>query len=353
MFPAEELQRYSRQIQLPEIGLEGQNRLQQAKVLVIGAGGLSCPALQYLVAAGVGTIILFDEDVVQLSNLQRQILYSVDDIGKSKVLAAKERLLAMNPNIQMESIAQRFTAAFAERVQGVDLVLDGSDNFATRYLVNDVCVAMHKPFIGGSILAFEGQTAVYNYQGSATYRCLYPDPPSPEAVPNCDTIGVLGVVTGVIGSLMATNALRLILGLDEELGNRLWTWNAATMQFHSFQFLAAEPIQGIDYRITDYAFACGETVLEISWEAYQASLASGEEWICIDVREPEEFAEKNKGGVNIPLALLEASIAQLDINNKKVLFCCRSGTRSKKAVEIFQLKGIKNPLYSLKNGLLG
>jgi molybdopterin/thiamine biosynthesis adenylyltransferase len=217
----EELKRYDRHIILPEIGIEGQQKLMQASVLVIGAGGLGCPLLQYLVAAGVGTIGIVDDDTIDESNLQRQILYNIHDIGKAKVSVAIEKLSAQNPFCKFNSHQQRLAADNAlEIIANYDIVVDGSDNFPTRYLVNDACVMLDKTLVFGSVFKFEGQVAVFNYNGSATYRCLYPDPPASEDVPNCSDIGVLGVLPGLTGLMQATEVINIITGLGEVLSNR-------------------------------------------------------------------------------------------------------------------------------------
>lgn len=229
-----ELQRYLRQIMLPEIGLEGQQKLQQAKVLVVGAGGLGCPVLQYLAAAGVGTIGIVDDDVVDVTNLHRQILYTMADLGKHKATTAAEKLSLLNPYIQLHPITERLSADNAIKwIREYDLVIDGSDNFDTRYLVNDSCVQLDKPFVSGSILAFEGQVSVFNYQGGPTYRCLFPEP---SEAASCTVNGVLGILPGIIGTYMANEALKIIGHIGETLSGKLMVVNALHNTTRVFNF---------------------------------------------------------------------------------------------------------------------
>src|ERR1035437_2494874 len=231
----EEKRRYARHIILPEIGLEGQQKLKQAKVLVVGAGGLGCPVLQYLTAAGVGTLGIIDFDTVDESNLQRQVLYSTEDIGKHKAAIAKEKLEKQNPDINLVSHVAHLTSANAlEIISQYDIVVDGSDNFATRYLVNDACVILNKVLVFGSIFKFEGQVSVFNYKGGPTYRCLYPEAPAEGDVPNCAEIGVLGVLPGIVGTLQANEVIKIITGIGDILSGKLLTLDALTMQFNTF-----------------------------------------------------------------------------------------------------------------------
>jgi molybdopterin/thiamine biosynthesis adenylyltransferase len=229
MFERQELMRYKKQVFMPEIGYEGQQKLKKARVLVVGAGGLGCPVLQYLGAAGVGEIAVADHDVVEESNLHRQILFTMADIGRNKAEVAAERLTALNPFITITPVPQKVTEENAAPLIGAyDFVIDGSDNFATRYLVNDHCVALGKTLVYGSIFQFEGQVSVLNYEGGPNYRSLFPEPPPPEDVPNCAENGVMGPLPGMIGSLMASEALKLICGFGELLSGRLLTFNVLT-----------------------------------------------------------------------------------------------------------------------------
>ena len=229
-FSPEEISRYQRHLSLAGFGPAAQERLKASSVLVIGAGGLGCPALLYLAAAGVGRILIVDPDTVDVSNLQRQVLYTGADRGSSKAEAAARRLRALNPLIGIEARAVRFQRSNAlELVRSCDLVVDGSDNFATRYMVNDACVIAGKPFVYGAIQGFEGQVSVFNWRGGPTYRCLFPEPPDPGTVPNCAEAGVLGAVTGIIGTMQACEAIKVLAGVGQPLSGRLLVWNALTM----------------------------------------------------------------------------------------------------------------------------
>jgi adenylyltransferase/sulfurtransferase len=226
----EEKKQYDRHLILDEIGVEGQLKLKQAKVLIVGAGGLGCPVLQYLTAAGVGTLGIIDDDVVTQSNLQRQILYTLDDVGLSKAETAAKRLSRLNPFIVFNVHNEKLTRENAVSLfQGYDIIVDGSDNFATRYLTNDAAVIAKKPLVYGAVFKFEGQVSVFNYFGSGTYRCLYPSPPKPEEAPNCSQIGVLGVLPGIIGSLQANETIKIICGIGVVLSNKLLVFNVLTM----------------------------------------------------------------------------------------------------------------------------
>src|SRR5882724_2373410 len=225
-FSPDELARYQRQLSLAGFGPEAQAKLKHGRVLVIGAGGLGCPALLYLAAAGVGRITLIDGDRVDVSNLHRQVLYTEADAGELKAVVAARRLRALNPQIAVEPRAERFTRANAlELVRACDVVVDGSDNFGTRYLVNDACVLADRPFVYGAVQGFEGQASVFNWRGSPTYRCLFPEPPEPGTVPNCAEAGVLGVLPGLIGLLQATETIKLLTGIGEPLAGKLFLWN--------------------------------------------------------------------------------------------------------------------------------
>jgi sulfur-carrier protein adenylyltransferase/sulfurtransferase len=239
MLTNQEKARYQRQIMLPEVGEEGQLKLRNAGVLMIGCGGLGCPVLQYLTALGVGRIGIADSDTVSESNLQRQILYSMDDIGKPKVDIAKEKLLKQNPLVTVHAFPARVDAGNALKIiRDYDIIVDGSDNFATRYLLNDACVILDKPLVFGSIYMYEGQISVFNYKDGPTYRCLYPEPPIPADMPSAAVIGVLGILPGVIGVLQATEVVKIITGIGEVLSGKLLTYNALEMCFSTFCFKA-------------------------------------------------------------------------------------------------------------------
>jgi len=349
MLTREELKRYNRQIILPELGLSGQQKLKAAKILMIGAGGLGCPVLQYLVAAGVGKIGIVDDDMVDESNLHRQILYSPADVGKHKAVVAAEKLKIMNPYVESTAYQERLTQENAEKFIGkYDLILDGSDNFPTRYLVNDTCVALNKPLVFGSIFKFEGQISVFNYLNGPQYRDVFPEPPSDGEVPNCAEIGVLGVLPGLVGLYMANEAIKIICHIGETLSGKLMSINALDNSVSVFKFSKqasqnlAEEKQTVQVK--------GDKYQEINIEELENWLEKTPDEVClIDVREDYEFDDFNIGGVNIPFDQLTEHAASLP-KNKKIVFCCRSGQRSKMAVAL--LKPVfEGELYNLKNGI--
>ena len=346
---AEELKRYNRHIILPEIGIEGQGKLKAASVLVIGAGGLGCPVLQYLTAAGVGHIGIVDDDIVDESNLQRQILFNVNDVGKPKVSSAIEKLRLQNPYSHFTPYQTRLSAANALDIMGgYDFVVDGSDNFPTRYLVNDACVILNKPLVFGSVFKFEGQVAVFNFKGSATYRCLYPEPPSSEEVPNCSEIGVLGVLPGIVGLLQANEVIKMITGVGKVLVNQLLRFDALSMNFETFSF-SLNPENLLIKTFSDYDQFCGVTGKEITVEELKEKIRLKEDIQIIDVREPEEYAARNINALLIPLKDLGS---RLDLIRKDVpvIVHCQSGVRSKKAIDVLSDNGYNN-VYSLKGGI--
>jgi adenylyltransferase/sulfurtransferase len=350
MFAGEELQRYSRQIILPEIGLSGQEKLKNAKVLVIGAGGLGCPVLQYLVAAGVGAIGIVDDDVVDLSNLHRQILYSTADIGKPKADVAKEKLELLNSYVSITPYNERFTSDNAQSIcKPYHLVIDGSDNFGTRYLVNDTCVTLDKPLVFGSIFKFEGHVSVFNYQYGPNYRDVFPEAPSADEMPNCAEIGVLGVLPGIIGTYMANEAIKIICDIGETLSGKMMTINALDNSTNVFKvskqlnalkpqdIIVTEPVKTISHEITTDELN--------NW------LSESPDGIClIDVRETYEFEDYNIGGINIPLYELKEHIEELP-QHKKLIFCCQTGQRSNMAIQLVK-PFFKGEMYSLKNGVI-
>ncbi len=330
--------RYQRQIILPEIGVSGQEKLDNAKVLVIGAGGLGCPILQYLAAAGVGTLGIIDFDTVDISNLHRQILYGTQSLGKNKALAAKKRLEDLNPDINILAYPERLTTTNALTIFGqYDIIVDGSDNFATRYLVNDACVITNKPLVYGAIFKFEGQVSVFNYQNGPSYRCLFPDPPKAGSVPSCSEIGVLGVLPGIIGSLQANETLKILLELGNVLSGKLLTYDCLTTQSSTFG------IRRVDNEITktlareaqfttyDYNHFCGIKNIE---EKRPQDVLDVKEAQFIDVREAHEQPKiEALSPLYIPLATLQERLSDLDKHQEIIVFC-QSGVRSKKAVEI-------------------
>lgn len=348
--------RYSRHLLLPEVGSAGQQKLKAARVLVVGCGGLGCPVLQYLAAAGVGTLGLLDCDVVDESNLQRQVLYATADVGRPKTAAAAEKLQAQNPFIELRPQQQQLTAANALALfADYDLVVDCSDNFATRYLVNDACVLLGKPLVFGAIFKFEGQVSVFNYQNGPTYRCLFPQPPAPGEAPSCAEIGVLGVLPGLVGTLQAAEALKIILELGEVLSGRLLVVDALSMRFQTVRFRAITANQQLSALAPDYAAFCGEAlpaaapVPEISADELKAWQQSGRPLQVLDVREPHEYARRSIGGLLIPLAQLPQQLGQLQAAVPVVVHCA-SGRRSQQAARLLLSQGFAE-VYSLRNGL--
>ncbi len=350
-----ELNRYNRQIILSEIGLSGQQKLKDAKVLVIGAGGLGCPLLFYLAAAGVGHIGMIDGDQVEESNLQRQILYSSADIGKYKAEIAKEKLESQNPFINLTAHTAELTPQNALSVlSDYDIIVDGSDNFPTRYLVGDACAMLNKPLVFGSIYKFQGQVSVFNYKEGPTYRCLYPEAPPAEESPNCSEIGVIATLPGIIGTLQANEVIKILTGVGEPLSGKLLTLDALSMKFETFRFSLVEENKSRTL-LTDYSQSCNSTTKEIfvtkeiSSETLKLKIASEEKFQLIDVRESSEHERDNIGGELIPINSL---LQNLDKIKKEipVIFYCQSGIRSKKAVEILAQKGYEN-VSSLKNGI--
>ncbi len=366
-FGREELIRYSRHLLLPEVGLAGQRKLRDAKVLLVGAGGLGAPAALYLAAAGVGELGLVDFDRVDASNLQRQILYSTADIGRPKLEAAAARLEGLNPNVRVEVHEERLRSANAlETIRPYDLVVDGSDNFPTRYLVNDAAVLLGKPLVYGSIYRFEGQASVFDAQRGPCYRCLFPEPPPPDAVPSCAEAGVLGVLPGLIGTLQATEALKVILGVGQPLIGRLVLYDALEMQFREVR-LSKNPecvlcspkatLKGL----IDYEAFCGigaddttsgaEAVPEITPTQLRAALAAPDPPILIDVREPNEWEITHIEGARlIPRAQLADHVDELARATSIVTYC-RSGHRSGLAARFLLDLGFTH-VRSLQGGIL-
>lgn len=353
MLEHEELKRYNRQIILPELGIEGQQKLKSARVLMIGAGGLGCPVLQYLVAAGVGAIGIVDDDKVEESNLHRQILYSTADIGKPKAAIVKQKLGGLNPFVNLTAYAERLTEANAARlIRLYDVIIDGSDNFPTRYLVNDTCAALNKPLVFGSIFKFEGQVSVFHYQKGPGYRDIFPEPPPKDEVPNCSEIGVIGVLPGMIGTYMANETIKIICGIGETLSGRLLTMNVLDNSIAIFKIQAKEQVAPPPKAdINSEPPVAVESVSEISLYKLMLLLEQAPDEIhLIDVREDYEYEDYNIGGVNIPLYELSVRL-DLIPKDKKIVFCCQTGHRSKMAIQIVK-PFFEGELYSVKNGIL-
>lgn len=360
----EELARYSRHIIIPEFGLEGQKKLKAAKVLVIGTGGLGSPMLLYLAAAGVGTIGIVDFDIVDDSNLQRQVLFSVNDLGKPKVLAAKERIESLNPHINIIAYNQRLTSENAlELFKQYDVVADGTDNFPTRYLVNDACVMTGIPNVYASIFRFDGQVSVFNYEGGANYRDLYPEPPPPGLVPSCAEGGVLGVLPGIIGSLQANEVIKVITGIGETLSGRLFAFDALNFTTKIFKVFKDpdNPLTGknpTQTSLIDYEFFCGipqaatekEAIAEISVQEFKEWKDAGKDIQVIDVREPHEYELVNIGAELIPLNTVTSQSSKIR-KDIPVVVHCKGGVRSARAIEALREQGFDN-LVNLKGGIV-
>jgi sulfur-carrier protein adenylyltransferase/sulfurtransferase len=363
----EEILRYSRHLLIPEVGLEGQRKLKQASVLVIGTGGLGSPVSLYLAAAGVGRIGLVDYDVVDSSNLQRQVVHGSSTVGRLKVESARERLLDLNPGIQVDTYNQPFTSTNAMQVAApYDVLIDGTDNFPTRYLSNDVAVFLGKPNVYGSIFRFDGQASVFYAKHGPCYRCLFPEPPPPGMVPTCAEGGVLGILPGTIGTIQATEALKLILGIGDSLIGRLLLYNALDMSF-DFVNLKKNPkcrVCGPNADITeliDYEAFCGVPGHDhesgsagAEWDINAPQLASRlkdeNPPLLLDVREPHEVQiSALMGAVNIPLGTLAARLSELD-SAREMVVLCKSGSRSARALELLASAGFKR-IKNLQGGI--
>ncbi len=346
--------RYNRHTILSEIGQNGQDKISNTKVLVIGAGGLGCPILQYLAAAGVGTLGIVDFDVVDISNLQRQILFGTSTLGKNKAKAAKARLEDLNGDISIIAYAEKLTHQNALNLfEQYDIIVDGTDNFETRYLVNDACLITNKPLVFGAIYKFEGQVSVFNYKNGPSYRCLFPEAPKQGSVPNCSEIGVLGVLPGIIGTMQANEVLKIILELGNTLSGKLLCYNALTLQNSILKISRSEEIIQSVLKDKDIFhkkvvnFNCEIDSALISIE----SILSEENIQFIDVREPHEEPKVESLDVtSIPLSELEKNLSKIDSTKKKIFFC-QSGIRSIRAVELLQELDIQN-CFSLKEGAL-
>ena len=362
-----EIMRYSRHLLMPEVGLEGQQKLKAASILVIGTGGLGSPVALYMAAAGVGRIGLVDYDVVDFSNLQRQVIHGTSGLGRLKVESARERMLDLNPDIQVDVYNEPFTSENALYIADpYDILIDGTDNFPTRYLVNDVCVLTGKTNVYGSIFRFDGQVSVFDAQRGPCYRCLFPEPPPPGLVPSCAEGGVLGVLPGTIGTLQATEALKLVLEIGDPLIGRLMLFNALEMSFE-FVKLRKNPnckicsAQPEVTELIDYEEFCGvpghdhdEGSAGEGWDITPAELvermSAGNSIHLVDVREPHELEISQIDGAKlIPLGQLAARLHELDSANEIVLFC-KSGSRSARALELMASAGFRR-MKNLKGGI--
>ena len=367
-FTREELARYNRHIIIPGFGEEGQKKLKAAKVLIIGSGGLGSPALLYLTAAGVGTIGIVDFDVVDDSNLQRQVIFDIREIGKPKVEAAKRRLEALNPHTRFILHNTHLNSSNAlDIIKDYDVVADGTDNFPTRYLVNDATLILDKPNVYGSIFQFEGQVSVFNYvdkkgERGPNYRDLYPTPPPPGLVPSCAEGGVLGVLPGIIGSLQALEVIKVITGIGEPLSGRFFTFDALNFENRTFNIKRRDdnPVNGKNptiHELIDYEQFCGMRAIEekpakeITARDLYDWQVKGKKFKLIDVREPSEYKIVQIGGTLIPLSTISEHADEVP-NDIDVVFLCKSGIRSLKAIKELEEKYAFNNLYNLKGGIL-
>ncbi len=361
----DEVLRYSRHLIMPEVGMEGQLKLKAAKVLCIGAGGLGSPLAFYLGAAGIGTLGMVDFDVVDYTNLQRQIIHSTADVGRKKLDSAADKLMAINPFLNIKKFDTRLTSDNAlEIFRDFDIVADGTDNFATRYLVNDACVLTGKPNVYASIFRFEGQASIFGMEDGPCYRCLYPEPPPPGLVPSCAEGGVLGILPGLLGLIQATEVIKLILGQGDPLIGRLLLVDALAMKFRELKLRKNPdcPVCGTHPTVTkliDYNEFCGirgeekpveASASEMQVEELKRRLDQGDDLFILDVREPHEYQICNLNGYLIPLGDLPKRVNELD-SSREIVAHCRSGARSAKAVDFLRQAGFKK-VHNLAGGIL-
>jgi sulfur-carrier protein adenylyltransferase/sulfurtransferase len=363
----DDYERYSRHLILPEVGLEGQKRLKSASVLCIGTGGLGSPLLLYLAAAGIGRIGIVDFDIVDTSNLQRQVIHGTSWVGKPKIESAKNRIHEINPHCQVDLYETRLSSENAlDIIKPYDIVVDGTDNFPTRYLVNDACVLLDKPNVYGSIFRFEGQATVFNYEGGPNYRDLYPEPPPPGMVPSCAEGGVLGILPGIIGLIQATETVKIILGKGETLSGRLMLYDALNMKFRELK-LRPNPVRPVIEKLIDYEQFCGipqakaeeakqqMEIPEMTVQELKQLLDSGaDDFVLLDVRNPHEYEiAKIEGSVLVPLPDIEngegvTKVKEL-LNGHRLIAHCKMGGRSAKALGILKEAGIEGT--NLKGGI--
>ncbi len=362
----EEILRYSRHLIMPEVAMEGQLKLKAAKVLLVGTGGLGAPLGLYLTAAGVGHIGLVDFDVVDFTNLQRQITFGTSDVGKPKTEAARARLSNLNPDIQISTYETMLTSENAlELFKDYDIIVDGTDNFPTRYLVNDACILLGKPNVYGSIFRFEGQVTVFGMPGGPCYRCLYPEPPPPGLVPSCAEGGVLGVLPGIVGSLQALETIKLIIGRGDSLAGRLVLFDALSLKFRELKLRknAHCPMCGTHrkiHQLIDYNEFCGIRgeeelesnlhVPEITARELKERLDQGDDVFILDVREPHEYQICNLKGHLIPLGELPRRVHELD-SAREIVAYCKMGARSAQAVDFLRQAGFRK-VFNLHGGIL-
>jgi len=362
----EEILRYSRHLIMPEVAMEGQLKLKKARVLCIGAGGLGSPLTLYLAAAGVGTLGMVDFDVVDFSNLQRQVIHGTSDVGRPKLASARDRLKEVNPTVTVIPFETRLTSANALGIlKDFDIVADGTDNFPTRYLVNDACVMLRKPNVYASIFRFDGQASVFAIEGGPCYRCLYSEPPPPGLVPSCAEGGVLGILPGLVGVIQASEVIKLILGRGQSLAGRLLLIDALAMKFREVKLRRNPecPVCGDNPSIReliDYEQFCGIrgqdqapelSVPEIEPSEVKQLMDAGEPFVLVDVREPHEWEICNLGGQLIPLFQLPSRVHELS-SADEIVVMCRSGMRSARAVDFLRQAGFRK-VKNLRGGILG
>jgi len=351
-----EFERYSRHLVIPEVGEVGQQKLKSASVLIIGAGGLGSPLSLYLAAAGIGNIGIVDFDTVSLTNLQRQVIYDTADLGKPKAELAGKKILAINPGIKVKIYNTKLTSENAvEILRDYDIIADGTDNFSTRYLVNDACLILNKPNVYASILRFNGQVSLFNYNNGPCYRCVYPEPPAPGEIPSCEEGGVIGVLPGIIGTLQANEIIKIILGAGKTLSGRLLLFEGLTTSFREFKIHKDKNCPSCSKQLTtlsDYDMLCGtngnvlsnmsENKKEITVEELKKKIENNEKFILVDVREPYETHISTIGGVLIPMKQLPYRIDELNKDDEIIVYC-RTGNRSYYATEFLTDKqGFKN-----------
>ena len=359
MLSDKEKNRYNRHIKLDNVGLSGQEKLKKAKVLIIGAGGLGCPILQYLAAAGIGKISVIDDDTIEESNLHRQILFNLEDVGKQKAIVAVEKLTKQNPYIQLKYYNQRLTTENALALfLDYDIIVDGTDNFSTRYLINDACILTNKPLVYGAIHKFEGQVCVFNYNNGPSYRCLFPEPPKENQMPNCSEVGVLGVLPGVIGTMQANEVLKIILGIGTVLSGQLQILNLLNNSNYTLNVsknksqIEKVKSNGLE---KNYDLFCGinstETIKQLSISDAK-SFISNKDYIFLDVRDEWEQPQiESLNSIQIPIDELDEMIDEIP-KDKKVIVYCQTGGRSKQAILFLEKEfGLTN-LYNLKEGVI-
>ena len=352
MLTEEELNRYSRQTNLAELGINGQEKIKNTKVLIVGAGGLGCPAMLYLAAAGIGKLGIIDFDKVEESNLHRQILYSSNDVGTQKASSAARYISEKYPYTSVESYNEQLSTSNAKKlISEYDIVLDGTDNFSTRYLINDACVMLKKPFVFASLYKFQLQVSVFNYMNGPTYRCLFPTPPNNNEMPNCTEAGVIGVLPGIAGCLQANETIKIATGIGNTLSGKLLVFDGLTMTQQVLLFDAVPENKNIQY-LDSYNMKCNNNgeINEIDPEELNKLIKAGADLEIIDVRDKSEYEQCNLGGILIPLSEIENKWETIN-KDKQIVVHCHHGGRSKKAIQLLNELGAFKTIYNLKGGI--